>query len=542
MEIFMGVISDQASVVYSAGPSENPANPDKSEVVDLFRTVEGQVAGAAAGNIRATTLAGLGSGTRVGQPGQVTAGADKGEYYWSGSAWIRTGDIIDPPALQADIDGEVEARTSLIKQRDGALVVEDDAGFEISRTDTDGLTLMGKINVSPDGDGLVAMDEAGFTIFEATPTKLTHMGADVSGGGSFDLAAGRLSLDSVLRDKPRAMARYRQARAKAIQGRGRCNVLLLGDSNTVGRNALGVNLDNRRLSSPDTLARILPAYYGATRGNVMGWMIGSNGTDPTYDPRFSPGSGWASNGVVSIGGGSWKNSTTTNPLEFTPDDEWDTADIWVAIEAAATLQAGVIGSLTSYTPTTGQIVKLTYAAPTLAQQMLEIARVSGTVQVIGWDCYKAGEGMSIINAGRSGSRSDEIGDSTTWYSPLPAAAAIAPDLAVIQIGLNDIAQGIDPSVYQANLETLVAGMLSAGSDVVLVVPMHPSEPRTYPWSDYVAAMYAVAAAHDLPVIDISNRLGTYTESNAAGWQADTLHPNATGYCETAILYRSLLTF
>jgi hypothetical protein len=66
--------------------------------------MENLITGAAEGLVRSATLAGLAAGTRVGQPGEVTAGADKGAYTWSGSSWVRVGDLIDPASVQADID------------------------------------------------------------------------------------------------------------------------------------------------------------------------------------------------------------------------------------------------------------------------------------------------------------------------------------------------------------------------------------------------------------------------------------------------------
>jgi hypothetical protein len=100
----MGIITDTADAVYANGPPGSPDQPDKSEIRGLFVTVDSQVVGAAAGMVRSTTLGGLTAGTRVGQPGQVTAGASKGEYLWNGSAWVYAGPYTDAVALQAGID------------------------------------------------------------------------------------------------------------------------------------------------------------------------------------------------------------------------------------------------------------------------------------------------------------------------------------------------------------------------------------------------------------------------------------------------------
>ncbi|SFB52228.1 hypothetical protein SAMN03159496_04622 [Rhizobium sp. NFR07] len=127
----MGAIRDAFNSAWPDGPSTNPTRPNKSTIRQVGTTIETSLVGAAAGLIRATTKAGLGSGTRTGQPGQVTAGADKGEYYWNGSAWIRTGDVIDPIALQANIDEEVDERSSLIARgmQNIPVAIKDALGF-----------------------------------------------------------------------------------------------------------------------------------------------------------------------------------------------------------------------------------------------------------------------------------------------------------------------------------------------------------------------------------------------------------------------------
>ncbi len=90
-------ISDLAAQLAASGPI--------SDAID----------GAADGLVQFKTLAQLNGtpGTRAGQPGEVTDdGANTGKYSWSGSAWVRIGDIIDPAALQAGIDAEAAARAA----------------------------------------------------------------------------------------------------------------------------------------------------------------------------------------------------------------------------------------------------------------------------------------------------------------------------------------------------------------------------------------------------------------------------------------------
>ncbi len=78
--------------------------------------------------MRATSLAALNAipGTRAGQPGQVTATSDKGEYVWSGSAWVRTGDLIDGATVTAiSVKADAtEARLAQTALQRGEIIVD----------------------------------------------------------------------------------------------------------------------------------------------------------------------------------------------------------------------------------------------------------------------------------------------------------------------------------------------------------------------------------------------------------------------------------
>ncbi len=99
----MGDIANAFKQTFADGPSSEPQQVDKASARMLGVLIEAANDGAAAGEKRGPTIASLGPGDRVNQPAQVTSGGDKGEYYWNGSAWIRTGDLFDPTAVQASI-------------------------------------------------------------------------------------------------------------------------------------------------------------------------------------------------------------------------------------------------------------------------------------------------------------------------------------------------------------------------------------------------------------------------------------------------------
>lgn len=144
----MGIIADAFKATFADGPSASPAEVEKAAARRLGGTIESQVVGAAAGLIRASSLPQLNArpGTRVGQPGEVTAGADRGAYSWSGSAWVRVGNLV----------------TDLIDESASpAFSVVDDAGFEALRVDEDGLHVSSASIQESGHDGFEVRDPAG---------------------------------------------------------------------------------------------------------------------------------------------------------------------------------------------------------------------------------------------------------------------------------------------------------------------------------------------------------------------------------------------
>jgi len=109
-------------------PSSGAHQVNKKEARNLGDVVQTQFQAAAAGNIVAATWAQLVAtpGSRVGQPGQVSASdagthtdpvvggtvPNSGEYRWSGSAWQRTGDVIDPATVAEDIIDATDSKVN----------------------------------------------------------------------------------------------------------------------------------------------------------------------------------------------------------------------------------------------------------------------------------------------------------------------------------------------------------------------------------------------------------------------------------------------
>lgn len=320
------------------------------------------------------------------------------------------------------------------------------------------------------------------------------------------------------------LPKWRKARAMARLGLGVARVLCIGDSNTMGGSAVGANLNRRLHSYPNAMAPLIGGTAHDTFGNG-GVLVADY---PSYDPRLTIGAGWGFS-TPTAGGSTWVNNTTTDALAFTPEGAWSQADVWLALTEATTVSVGIAGNMTSYTPAINSVVRITYTAPTSAVQALQIARVSGNARVIGWSC-RAASGIAVLGAGRQSWKTTEWLDATNFASPRNSIAAIAPDICLICLGLNDFgsASPIPLVDYRANMATLIGVCKDAGADVAMIVPLTQAGSA---WPDWVAAMYSVATEAGVPVIDMTERFGTREQLDAAGWATNALHPNSAGYAE-----------
>ena len=444
----------------------------------------------------------------------------------------------------AALAAETAERSAMIQPNDGAFLVVDPNGYVMSRMTPEEFSLMGMLTFSDfAGSDFTIRDPSGFVILRVGPEALLWMGRDITSTSTEALTAAapdvELARTAIRKPKVRSLPKWRYARAGVVQGLRSGRIACLGDSNTMGWGATGATAHRRALSYPSALAKRM-ADLNATAANYFGRALSANSGYTTYDPRITL-NGWSTTGPLSLGGEMWFNDSTTDALVFTPDEAWNVADVWVAVDAAATLTLGIAGNEVSQTPATGQIVKLTFTAPTVAVQALRMARVSGAVRIIGWSCRNSlRAGVEVLNMGRASWRSDQYADASAYYSPRNAIAAAGADLHLIQLGLNDWNQSRNPSLFATDMQALITATAAVG-DAALIVPRTPNGSKTYAWSEFVTVMRDLASGNGIPLIDLGTRLGDAAEATAAGWMTDDLHPNAYGYGETAVAVHHLLT-
>jgi lysophospholipase L1-like esterase len=123
------------------------------------------------------------------------------------------------------------------------------------------------------------------------------------------------------------------------------------------------------------------------------------------------------------------------------------------------------------------------------------------------------------------------------------AAPLAPDLAVVVIGANDLARFVPPAEAARALAGAVAGLQAAGSDVVVVpapdmsvVPFVPAAFRSLvqvACAQLQRQQEAVTRAAGAIFADVGPEVGAAFAADPGLFSADRFHPSSAGYARIA---------
>jgi len=130
-----------------------------------------------------------------------------------------------------------------------------------------------------------------------------------------------------------------------------------------------------------------------------------------------------------------------------------------------------------------------------------------------------GYDVTVINAGVSG-------DTTAGgLSRLDWALGDKPDVALVELGANDMLRGLDPAAARANLDAIL-GRLKERNIPTLLAGMYASASYGRAYTERFNAIYPeLAAKHGVPLYPFFLD-GVATD--AAMNQGDGIHPNAAG--------------
>ncbi len=404
------------------------------------------------------------------------------------------------------------------------------------------------------------------------------IGTGLSAGGSSVVTLGNAfpaanqSLNMSALSQALLASGYSHTRGKksaVLAGTGPLKIVLFGDSTTMGSNAFGAgnSINLARAGSPTpALAQYLnrnglPAFADNwisdnTLGNYSAQLL------TAYDARVTVSSAsWTySTGALTLGGSCYKNSTdTTATLSFLPFGMVDTCDVYyVNITGGGSFTVARSGDTTSPAQNTSSgtnntIGKYTFqgALGNTNPFVIQNTVLGNGCYIIGMDCYQRNTpSVRIYNAGANGTVVHAWANSSLPYSPIGMLEALAPDLCILQPGINDAAAGTTignastPGTYIGDLQLLVTAAQLSGD--VIIDTHYPSPSASTNWNtqvNYVNALISWANGIGIAVNDIFNKWGTQenmvaltgglvsttTAAQPNGFYANALHPTTLGY-------------
>jgi lysophospholipase L1-like esterase len=325
-------------------------------------------------------------------------------------------------------------------------------------------------------------------------------------------------------------------------GTRNAKLVCVGDSTTMGIGADGSNHANgANLGWPAQLAQMVSnSGYGSWFGdhNVE---LGGTLTLAQFDTRVSIGS-WVStgNGTQTMGGPMMRaTSASGGPLAFTPRNYVDTFDVYTFTNnVAASLSIQIdAGSATTLSQNSANSLVKTTLTTTLGSHALNVNWISGTPFLVGVYGYNsAAKEISIINAGISGG---VVGTTTGtgWtsqsgnpWAPLAVLEAVAPDLTIINLNINDCNAGTAQSTYVAALQSIITAAKVSGDVIITSANPTTTSASLGTQATYVGYVSALATTNAIPFIDIFNLWGGVNQSQ---WMFNGLHPNFSGYTQIA---------
>lgn len=473
----MGRIADAFAQTFADGPSSEPQEVDKTSARRLGPLIEGEFSGAAAGAKRGPTIASLGTGDRNNQPAQVTDGADKGEYYWNGSAWIRTGDLFDPAAVQADItavqDGldDVSARVPEIESNSYMVPVvtnqSGDVPVWLQNGDFNARGMAPGLRQKAVAD-IVSQTNAGdrIALWRAGKKVLLWLdkgrikGPGLESGAAFDpetiapIYEPRQSPANSLpiRTDDRSLSAYRTKKAKLDMEYD--NVVLsivLGYDSWTDITAIPATITNLFEGAGYEIAG--PGFRGVEADvqvfagplTLSGWTFvdGSSSTTYPYGVGVDGKCIWTNGTAATLSWVTSRPATTINIHTMGFGGVWR----W-------RVDSGAWTTVTSPNDSAFHIVAISGLADTVHTLQIDTTGNTAVVSIVGFDGRR--DGVSGVIVHKIGNGGLSLRRMERWFGYIGAPAAhLSADLAIMIGGTNDSRYGDStPEAYVTRLQTL----------------------------------------------------------------------------------------
>jgi lysophospholipase L1-like esterase len=347
------------------------------------------------------------------------------------------------------------------------------------------------------------------------------------------------------------MARWYRALAGLRAGAGRARLLVIGDSTSCGAGAG----DDGPFKLHGAYARAWPQLLGQGEAPFppvsANSLIGTQGVNQVapelYDPRVSPGHGWAAaDGTATLGGAMWGHAgPPPGALAFTPARRFDSVTIRY-------LQQPGRGGFTVLADgaTLGQVT--TAGAPAYATARFSSAPGTRSISIEPRDerpiCIGAIEtadsatpAIDVLQAAWFGARVANFAGNAAAWSPRNAIPLFAPHLTVINLTVNDSNNGTTPDDYRTRMQQIVTAARATG-DVLLMTgaPSNTPQAADGTLAGFIAILDELARVNGCALLDLTRRWGSFADAQRHFPYADNLHPGARANQDQAHAVRAML--
>ena len=314
----------------------------------------------------------------------------------------------------------------------------------------------------------------------------------------------------------RTPANWRRARAalgRAAAGLGGCRIAYVGDS----------------LSAGPVAGQLDPATVLAPRLAAAGYRVGEIIYVRNSDARpaqWTALTGWAdtSGGDRSV---PYLVGTSTAAVATYASSVAGTIVDIVTLGTTAALSYSIDGGDPVTITPSGQAQLQTITVTGLADTVHTVtvtAAASGTSYLLAAGVRSAAA-VTLVNAGQYGARCSDWSPAAGATRSMGAVLALAPDLTVVELVTNDSLAATAVATYRAQLQGIVDAAKTVGG-VLLCTSPQPSAATA--WGSYVGAVYDVADAAGVPLLDHAAGFGSFAEWSAAGLALDSTHLNEGG--------------
>jgi lysophospholipase L1-like esterase len=345
---------------------------------------------------------------------------------------------------------------------------------------------------------------------------------------------------------PQNFKKWRKVLAKVRTGESQAKIFCLGDSITFGEGATFGTNPIYRNCWPKRLAELLNAQYIPAD---VGLATGGTGA-PVADTRFTLGTGWTyatpnfGFGNHTINGA----AAAAGNLVFSPTHPCNTADIYYASAAGSfsSCSVSIDGGATTTLTSSGSLslAKVTKSLGSVATNHTITLSAPTTpggfnyFMLVGIDAYdNTTTKVRVSTTGVAGTMTTDWMNSGNAVRSIESLQTYAPDLTIINLGVNDASTPLSLATYISNMGTIITAAQASGD--VLLTGCIPTDPVTFPGRATVELDYSTNGLKSLSntygcgVVDWNARWVDYATANAAGYMQDTIHPTAAGYADMA---------